>query len=109
MLAKFSIFFWEEDDIPKVFNMKKDTLISVGRDLNNDFIINLNSVSRKHGVFFNTKSKLHYIDYSSSFGTFLNGKKILNEQAITLNAGDKLNLGGAELTISSSIESSYIW
>ena len=104
-MNNFSIFFWDSNDVPKVFNMKKNAIVTVGRDIDNDLVISMNSVSRKHGIFINTESKIHYVDYSSTFGSFINGKKINNEEAVTINTGDKLNLGNAELTVSVSSDS----
>ncbi len=99
--SSVSIFWWERNQTPKVFNINKE-LIHIGRDISNDLVMRSKSVSRNHGSIINLGEKVHYLDKGSSIGSKLNGKKILSENPIELHPGDIVSLGFVDLTISSS-------
>tara|TARA_Y100000590_G_scaffold470169_2_gene662502 strand:+ start:828 stop:1142 length:315 start_codon:yes stop_codon:yes gene_type:complete len=99
--SSLSIFWWERNQTPKVFNINKE-LIHIGRDISNDLVMRSRSVSRNHGSIINIGEKVHYLDKGSSIGSKLNGKKILSEKPIELHPGDIVSLGFVDLTISSS-------
>jgi hypothetical protein len=71
------------------------TLLTVGRGLNNDIILEDTRVSRHHAQLRYRARRFWVADMSSTNGTFINGERI-TERA--LRSGDILSLGGLELT-----------
>lgn len=65
-------------------------LIAIGRDMDNDIVINNLAVSRCHAILQINKGQITVKDMASSNGTFINGKKI--EEA-PLNPGDLMLIG----------------
>jgi len=74
----------------KVFALDRSD-ISIGRGVNNTFVINDAEISRNHVRF--TKGDTDYLieDLGSTNGTFINGRRISGQQ--TLKSGDSLQLG----------------
>lgn len=72
---------------------------SIGR--HDDCLIRIRSsqVSRRHCELFETEGRLFVRDLGSSNGTFVNGVKILGQQA--LNPGDVITVGGVALRLDS--------
>ena len=73
----------------------ESTMITVGRGLNNDIILEDTRVSRHHAQLRYRSRRFWVADVGSSNGTFVNGEAI-EERA--LNDGDVISLGGLELT-----------
>jgi hypothetical protein len=71
------------------------TLLTVGRGLNNDIILEDTRVSRHHAQLRYRSRRFWVADLGSTNGTFVNGERI-TERA--LRTGDILSLGGLELT-----------
>jgi hypothetical protein len=73
------------------------TLISVGRGLDNDLVIDDPRVSRHHAQI--TFRHSHYLlrDQRSTNGTFVNSQPI---ETVVLASGDRVSFGGFELTFS---------
>jgi pSer/pThr/pTyr-binding forkhead associated (FHA) protein len=65
-------------------------IIAIGRDMDNDIVINNLAVSRCHAILTVLDDKIIVKDMASSNGTFINGKKI--EEGV-LNAGDLMLIG----------------
>ncbi len=65
-------------------------LIAIGRDMDNDIVINNLSVSRCHAILTVHNDKITVKDMASSNGTFINGEKI--EEGV-LKAGDLMLIG----------------
>ncbi len=65
-------------------------IIAIGRDMDNDIVINNLAVSRCHAIITVLDDKIVVKDMASSNGTFINGKKI--EESV-LNAGDLMLIG----------------
>jgi hypothetical protein len=84
----------EGDMAGRDFPMHK-TLISVGRGLDNDLVIDDPRVSRHHAQI--TFRHSHYLlrDQRSTNGTFVNGQPI---ETVVLASGDRVSFGGFELT-----------
>jgi FHA domain len=74
-----------------------DGVTSLGR--HDDCIIRIKSsqVSRKHCELFEAGGKLTVRDLGSSNGTFVNGKRVLGQQA--LKVGDELTVGSVTLRV----------
>lgn len=80
--------------------------ITIGRsDFSNTPVIDIGPydtgpyVSRIHGIFFWEEESLYYIDKSKN-GTFLNGKRVKNNEKVKLNNGDKIKFTNIEAEIS---------
>jgi hypothetical protein len=71
------------------------TLLTIGRGLNNDIILEDTRVSRHHAQLRYRSRRFWVADLSSTNGTFINGERI-TERA--LRGSDILSLGGLELT-----------
>ncbi|MBN2302096.1 MAG: FHA domain-containing protein [Lentisphaerae bacterium] len=80
-------------------------ITSIGRDMDNDIQLVLESVSRHHAKLYNMGSACEIEDLDSSNGTFVNGSKITKA---SLKDGDDLSLGDCrmrfELTKSSAAD-----
>jgi hypothetical protein len=75
------------------WNLNKD-VITVGRDISNDIVINDQQVSRRHARFERQeKNPLHFVveDLGSSNGTFVNKERLT--KPIALKHGDSIELG----------------
>jgi hypothetical protein len=78
----------------RAFNISK-TLLSIGRGLDNDLVIDDARVSRHHAQV--TFRHGHYLlrDLRSTNGTFVNNQPV---EAVVLASGDLISIGGFELT-----------
>ena len=77
----------------------ESTLLSVGRGLNNDVILEDARVSRHHAELRYKTRRFWVSDLGSTNGTFVNGERV-TEQA--LRNGDTLSLGGLEMVFRES-------
>jgi pSer/pThr/pTyr-binding forkhead associated (FHA) protein len=86
-----------------MFNQKKIELvakISIGRDSDNDIVVDNKLASRHHAMIQKIKNAYFLKDENSTNGTFVNGKRIPNDKYIKLNSGDKITIGNMHLVIS---------
>src|SRR5258708_2926067 len=74
----------------KVFDLAKDVL-TIGRDMNNDVVINDAEVSRNHGRLTSQSGGYLIEDLASTNGTFVNGQRLIGPKL--LNPGDVVGLG----------------
>jgi predicted component of type VI protein secretion system len=74
-----------------------DGVTSVGRHDDCWIRIKSSQVSRRHCEIFESGGKLTIRDLGSSNGTYVNGKRVLGQQALT--AGDELTLGAVTLRV----------
>ncbi len=74
----------------KVFDLVKDVL-TIGRDMNNDVVINDAEVSRNHGRLTSQSGGYLIEDLASTNGTFVNGQRLIGPKL--LNPGDVVGLG----------------
>jgi aspartyl protease family protein len=70
-------------------------VITIGRDLDNDVVINDNKVSRHHLQIINNGGSFRIVDFGSTNGTFVNDGKILGETALCTN--DIVRIGNTVL------------
>lgn len=68
-------------------------LFTIGRDISNSIVVDLDNVSRRHCALSNRSGKIYVSDLGSTNGTFLNGEELLEERL--LNTGDLIKIGGA--------------
>jgi hypothetical protein len=73
----------------------ESTLLTIGRGLNNDIILEDTRVSRHHAQLRYKTRRFWVTDLNSTNGTFINGERISEAD---LRNGDILSLGGLELT-----------
>jgi pSer/pThr/pTyr-binding forkhead associated (FHA) protein len=69
-------------------------LISIGRELDNDAVIEDSRVSRHHAQLLFQHGRYILRDLGSTNGTFVNTQPI---EAMMLTSGDRLSLGGVEV------------
>ncbi len=74
----------------KVFDLVKD-VATIGRDVNNDVVINDAEVSRNHGRLTSQSGGYLIEDLASTNGTFVNGQRLIGPKL--LNPGDVVGLG----------------
>jgi hypothetical protein len=74
----------------KILELVKDTL-TIGRDVNNDLVINDAEVSRNHSRLTAQSGGYLIEDLASTNGTFVNGQRLISPKL--LNAGDVVGLG----------------
>lgn len=84
----------------KSINGKEDIEISylpfiIGKqDRICDYVLDVEGVSRIHLKFFEKNDLLYAVDLNSRNGTYINGKKLENEENTKLNKGDIINICG---------------
>lgn len=72
--------------------------LNVGRALDNDFTLDHPSVSKVHAAIrMNADGTLILADTGSTNGTFINGRRIAYGEARTIEAGDVVSFGDAEV------------
>ena len=74
----------------KVFDLAKDVM-TLGRDVNNDLVINDSEVSRNHARLTSQSGGYLMEDLASTNGTFVNGQRLIGPKL--LNSGDVVGLG----------------
>src|ERR1700694_5918150 len=74
----------------KVFELAKD-VVTLGRDVNNDLVINDAEVSRNHGRLTSQSGGYLIEDLASTNGTFVNGQRLIGPKL--LNPGDVVGFG----------------
>jgi len=77
----------------QIFTLDED-IINIGRNLENDLVVDDPRVSRKHSQIRVVKGRHMLFDLGSSGGTFVNHKRI---KQIALHPGDVLSLAGVPL------------
>ena len=86
-----------------MINNKKVELvakITIGRDTDNDVVIDNKRASRHHGMIQKIKDAYCLKDVGSTNGTFVNGRKLPADKYIKLQPGDKITIGNMNLVIS---------
>jgi hypothetical protein len=71
------------------------TEFSIGRDINNDFVINDTEMSRKHAKIYLSGPEFVIEDLGSTNGTFINGQRLVGVQLLadgdTVSFGENVN------------------
>ncbi len=87
----------------KIFTIEEN-IINIGRQLDNDLIINQPRISRKHAQVRLLKGRHMIFDLDSSGGTFVNNKRI---KQVPLHPGDVVSLAGVPLVYGHDTVSSF--
>lgn len=74
--------------------------ITIGRESDNDIVIDNKLASRHHAVIQKIKDAFFLKDTNSTNGTFINGVRIPPDKYVKLNLGDKITIGNMSLVIS---------
>jgi two-component system, cell cycle response regulator len=80
---------------------------TIGRDVKNNIVVDLDNVSRRHAKIFTRQGKTYVSDLGSTNGTYLNDEEVVEET--TLRSGDYVKVGGSIFKFLSggNIESLY--
>jgi hypothetical protein len=68
-------------------------MITIGRALNNDVVVALDTVSKLHGYFMKTGDNWFYMDHGSANGSFIKGARISAKEKHALTAGTEIQIG----------------
>lgn len=85
------------DKEEQVIELKDGQSLKVGRDHNNELMVEDVGVSRMHAVFSASSSGLVVADMSSRNGTFLNGERISSLR--DLSSGDIVDIGSVKISV----------
>ena len=86
-----------------VFNKKRIKLvtkITIGRESDNDIVVDNKLASRYHAIIQKIKNAYFIKDNDSTNGTFVNGAIIPKDKYVKLNKGDKVTIGNSSIVIS---------
>jgi pSer/pThr/pTyr-binding forkhead associated (FHA) protein len=89
----------EEGQLKQRCRMTPDMTITGGRDPECDLVIESQSASRFHADFIFSGQKLFVVDRQSTNGTFVNGNRVPANEQISLEIGDRIRIGPAEVVI----------
>ena len=89
-MPSFRLIMRQGPNVGKSYDLTKE-VITIGRDLSNDLVINDAELSRHHSRL--TRQGTRYVieDLGSTNGTFVNSSRVSGQY--TLNAGDLVNFG----------------
>ena len=77
-----------------VYSLEED-VVSIGRGLENSIVVEDSRVSRQHAMLNQSSGHWTIRDENSTNGTFVNGRMVSQH---ALKHGDRVSLGGLELT-----------
>ncbi|MCF0242526.1 MAG: FHA domain-containing protein [Treponema sp.] len=86
-----------------MFNNKRIALvakITIGRDSDNDIVVDNKLASRHHAVIQKIKNAYFLKDENSTNGTFVNSIRIPKDKYVRLNIGDQIQVGNSVFVIS---------
>ena len=86
-----------------VFNKKRIKLvtkITIGRESDNDIVVDNKLASRHHAIIQKIKDAYFIKDAESTNGTFVNGTIIPAGKYVKLHKGDKITIGNSSIVIS---------
>jgi len=78
-------------------NLKGRNIVTIGRDPNNDAIVDHPTVSRYHAKIKRENGSFYLFDLDSTNGTFVNGKPV--EEKRVLKVGDTIHIGSSSLIL----------
>ena len=74
--------------------------ITIGRDSDNDIVVDNKLASRHHAVIQKIKNAYFLKDENSTNGTFVNSIRIPKDKYVRLNIGDQIQVGNSVFVIS---------
>ena len=74
--------------------------ITIGRENDNDVVVDSKLASRHHAVIQKIKQAFFIKDENSTNGTFINDIRVPAGKYVKLNRGDKITIGNVSLVIS---------
>jgi len=77
------------------YAVHSNDFIYIGRDEQNSIVLNHNTISKKHAVFFHSDGKYYIEDLKSTNGTYLNGTRITSMQPVKMN--DVIYIGDTKI------------
>ncbi|GAB4543159.1 MAG: hypothetical protein Kow0063_36000 [Anaerolineae bacterium] len=89
----------EEGQLKQRCRMTPDMTITAGRDPECDLAIETQGASRFHADFLFSGQELFVVDRQSTNGTFVNGNRIPPHEQVSLQIGDRVRIGPAEVVI----------
>jgi pSer/pThr/pTyr-binding forkhead associated (FHA) protein len=89
----------EEGRLKQRCRMTPNALIKAGRDPECDLVIEARGASRFHADFIFTGQELLVSDQASTNGTFVNGNLMPQRQQVSLEVGDRVRIGPAEVVV----------
>jgi DNA-binding winged helix-turn-helix (wHTH) protein len=99
MEGALQLLLVEEGQLKQRCRMTPDMTITGGRDPECDLVIESQSASRFHADFIFSGQELFVVDRQSTNGTFVNGNRVPANQQISLEIGDRVRIGPAEVVI----------
>ncbi|MFN0063269.1 MAG: diguanylate cyclase [Myxococcaceae bacterium] len=79
-------------DLGKRYLLEEEEFF-IGRDVNNNIVVDLDNVSRRHAKIVTREGKSFVVDLKSTNGTYLNDQEVTQEAP--LRSGDYLKVGGS--------------
>lgn len=99
MEGALQLLLIEEGQLKQRCRMTPDMSITAGRDPECNLMIEAQGASRFHADFTFTGQELLIVDRQSTNGTFVNGNRITPDEEISLEIGDRVRIGPAEVVI----------
>jgi pSer/pThr/pTyr-binding forkhead associated (FHA) protein len=99
MEGALQLLLIEEGQLKQRCRMTPDMTITGGRDPECDLLLESQSASRFHADFIFSGQELFVVDRQSTNGTFVNGNRVPANEQISLEIGDRVRIGPAEVVI----------
>jgi DNA-binding winged helix-turn-helix (wHTH) protein len=99
MEGTLQLLLIEEGQLKQRCRMTRNLAITAGRDPECDLGIETQGASRFHADFLLTGQGLFVVDRHSTNGTFVNGTRVPPDEQVTLEIGDRVRIGPAEVII----------
>jgi hypothetical protein len=99
MEGALQLLLIEEGQLKQRCRMTPKMAITAGRDPECDLGIETQGASRFHADFLFTGQGLFVVDRQSTNGTFVNGNRVLSDEQVALEIGDRVRIGPAEVIV----------
>jgi pSer/pThr/pTyr-binding forkhead associated (FHA) protein len=99
MEGALQLLLIEEGQLKQRCRMTPNMAITAGRDPECDLVIETQGASRFHADFLFTGQELFVVDRQSTNGTFVSGHRVPPDEQASLEIGDRVRIGPAEVII----------
>ncbi len=99
MEGALQLLLIEEGQLKQRCRMTPNMAITAGRDPECDLAIETQGASRFHADFLFTGQELFVVDRQSTNGTFVSGNRISPDEQVSLEIGDRVRIGPAEVIV----------